>query len=47
VRAPKIMRDVYGQLLVELGARGWAAPRRPVHLNKPKLIWTAMRHAFV
>ncbi len=47
VRAPKIMREVYGQLLAELCARGWAAPRRAVRLNKPKLIWTALRHAFV
>jgi phytoene synthase len=46
VRAPKIMRDVYGQLLAELCARGWTPPRRPVRLNKPKLIWTAVRHAF-
>lgn len=45
VRAPRIMRDVYGQLLTELCARGWAAPRRAVRLNKPKLIWTALRHA--
>lgn len=47
VRAPKIMRDVYGQLLAELCARGWATPRRSIRLNKPKLIWTALRHAVV
>lgn len=47
VRAPKIMRDVYGQILADLCARGWAAPRRPSSLNKPKLIWTALRHAFI
>jgi phytoene synthase len=47
VRAPRIMRHVYGQLLAQLCARGWMAPRRAVRLNKPKLIWTAVRHAFV
>jgi squalene synthase HpnD len=47
VRAPKIMRDVYGQLLAELCARGWSAPRRAVRLNKSKVIWTAVRHVFV
>jgi presqualene diphosphate synthase len=47
VRAPRIMRDVYGQLLAQLCARGWIAPRRAVRLNKPKLIWTALRHVFV
>jgi presqualene diphosphate synthase len=47
VRAPKIMRAVYGQKLADLRARGWTAPRQPTRSNKPKLIWTALRHAFV
>jgi phytoene synthase len=46
VRAPRIMREVYGQKFADLRARGWAAPRRPTRSNKPKLIWTALRHAF-
>jgi phytoene synthase len=47
VRAPKIMGLVYRQMLEDMIARGWASPRRPVHLNKSQLIWIALRHAFV
>jgi squalene synthase HpnD len=47
VRAPRIMREVYGQKLADLRARGWAAPRHPTRSSKPKLIWTALRHAFL
>lgn len=47
VRAPKIMGLVYRQMLEDMIARGWAWPRRPVHLNKSQLIWIALRHAFV
>lgn len=47
VRAPKIMGGVYRQMLEGMVSRGWARPRSPVHLNKPQLIWIALRHAFV
>jgi presqualene diphosphate synthase len=47
VRAPKIMGAVYRQMLEAMISRGWARPRGRVHINKPRLIWIALRHAFV
>jgi presqualene diphosphate synthase len=47
VRAPRIMGGVYRQMLEGMISRGWARPRGRVHINKPRLIWIALRHAFV
>jgi len=47
VRAPKIMGGVYRQMLEGMISRGWARPRNRVRINKPRLIWIALRHAFV
>jgi squalene synthase HpnD len=47
VRAPKIMSEVYRQMLATMVARGWSRPRNRVHVNKSRLIWIALRHAFV
>jgi squalene synthase HpnD len=47
VRAPKIMSKVYHQLLTGMVARGWSAPRHRVHVNKPHLVWIALRHAII
>jgi len=47
VRAPKIMGGVYRQMLEGMISRGWARPRNRVRINKPHLIWIALRHAFV
>jgi phytoene synthase len=47
VRAPKIMGEVYRQMLDEMTARGWSLPRSRVHVNKPHLLWIALRHAIV
>jgi phytoene synthase len=47
VRAPKIMEEVYRKLLDDMVARGWARPRARVHVNKPRLVWIALRHGFV
>jgi phytoene synthase len=47
VRAPKIMGEVYKQMLADMIAQGWTAPRRRVHVNKTQLIWIALRHAFI
>ena len=47
VRAPRIMGGVYRQMLEGMISRGWARPRSRVHVNKPRLIWIALRHAFV
>ena len=46
-RAPKIMSEVYRQMLATMVARGWSRPRNRVHVNKSHLIWIALRHAFV
>jgi squalene synthase HpnD len=46
VRAPRIMGEAYRMILSELVARGFAPPRRPVRLSKPRLLWTIVRHAF-
>ena len=47
VRAPRIMGGVYRQMFEGMISRGWARPRGRVHINKPRLIWIAFRHAFV
>jgi presqualene diphosphate synthase len=47
VRAPKIMAEVYRQILEKMVARGWSSPRNRVHVNKSQLLWIALRHAFV
>ena len=47
IRAPKIMGEVYRQMLAAMVARGWSRPRNRVHVNKSHLFWIALRHAFV
>jgi squalene synthase HpnD len=47
VRAPRIMSEVYRQMLAGMVARGWSRPRNRVHVNKSHLVWIALRHAFV
>jgi len=47
VRAPKIMAEVYREMLEEMVTRGWSAPRRRVRVPKSHLLWIALRHAFV
>ncbi len=47
VRAPKIMGEVYRRMLASMVARGWALPRNRIHVNKPYLVWIALRHAFI
>jgi phytoene synthase len=47
VRAPRIMGEVYNQILADMVARGWSPPRRRIHVNKAYLLWIALRHAFV
>jgi phytoene synthase len=47
VRAPRIMGKVYRQMLEDMVARGWSWPRSRVHVNKPHLLWIALRHAIV
>ena len=47
VKAPRIMAEAYRRLLDSMVARGWSPPRARVRVNKARLIWTALRHAFV
>jgi phytoene synthase len=47
VRAPKIMQEVYREMLEDMVTRGWATPRLRVHIAKSHLLWIALRHAFV
>lgn len=47
VRAPRIMSKYYRAILELLVARGFAAPRAPVRLNKMARILILLRHAFI
>jgi presqualene diphosphate synthase len=47
VRAPRIMSAAYKAILAELAARGFAAPRKPVKVSKPRLLLTILRYAFI
>lgn len=45
VRSPRIMYEVYHEILTRLLTRGWLAPRTRVRVNKAKLAWIVLRHA--
>jgi phytoene synthase len=47
VRAPRIMGEAYRMILDGLVVRGWSAPRQPIRLSRPRLLWIIMRHAFL
>jgi len=47
VRAPRIMSRYYRAILERLVARGFAAPRRPVRLNKLARIAIVLRYAVI
>jgi phytoene synthase len=47
IRSPRLMREVYQQILRETEAVGWAPPRRRVSLGKARLIWIVLRHGLV
>jgi len=47
VRAPKIMSEVYREMLEEMMGRGWSQPRSRVLIPKSHLLWIALRHAIV
>ncbi|HZP75968.1 MAG TPA: presqualene diphosphate synthase HpnD [Pseudolabrys sp.] len=47
VRAPKIMQLAYRQMLEDMMARGFSAPRTRVHVSKSHLLGIALRHAFL
>lgn len=45
VRAPRVMSEVYRSILDLLVARGFAAPRPPVHVSRARIIWILLRYA--
>ena len=47
VRAPRIMSKYYHAILDLLVARGFAAPRAPVRVNKMARIAIILRYAFI
>jgi phytoene synthase len=47
VRAPRIMSKYYRAILDLLVARGFAAPRAPVRINKMARIAIVLRYAFI
>ncbi|MCA1458712.1 presqualene diphosphate synthase HpnD [Bradyrhizobium sp. BRP22] len=47
VRAPRIMSKYYRAILDLLIARGFAAPREPVHVSKMQKIGILLRYAFI
>jgi phytoene synthase len=47
VRAPRIMSKYYRAILDLLIARGFAAPREPVRLNKAAKLAIILRYAFI
>jgi len=47
IRSPRLMREVYQQILRETEAVGWAPPRQRVSLGKARLLWIVLRHGLV
>jgi presqualene diphosphate synthase len=41
--APRVMAAVYGAMLQDMLAQGWAPPRARVRISKPRLLWIVMR----
>ena len=41
--APRLMAAVYGTILRDMLAEGWAPPRRHVRIGKPRLLWIVAR----
>jgi phytoene synthase len=47
VRAPRMMEKAYRAILEGMMAQGWAAPRTRIRVSRVRLIWIALKHAFV
>ncbi|MFI4934119.1 MAG: presqualene diphosphate synthase HpnD [Caulobacterales bacterium] len=47
IRSPRLMLQVYEEILARMGAAGWRAPRRRVKISKAKLAWIVLRHGLV
>ena len=46
-KAPRVMGAVYRRILDGLVARGWAAPRRPVKVDKLTLLWVLLSDGLI
>jgi squalene synthase HpnD len=47
IRSPRLMRQVYSEILTKMEAEGWAPPRHRVSLPKMRLLWIVLRHGLV
>jgi squalene synthase HpnD len=47
VRAPRLMGEVYRNILDRLVIRGWAPPRARVRVDRRRLLWIVLRHSFL
>jgi squalene synthase HpnD len=47
VRTPRVMREAYRSILDGLVARGFAPPRHPIRLSRPRLVWILLRYAIL
>lgn len=47
LRAPKLMRAVYGAIFAKMEEQGWASPRERARVGKAELFWIALRHGLI
>jgi presqualene diphosphate synthase len=47
IRSPRLMRQVYSEILSKMEGEGWAPPRHRVSLPRMRLIWIVLRHGLV
>ena len=47
IRSPRLMRQVYSEILRATEAEGWAPPRRRISLPRTRLLWIVLRHGLV
>jgi phytoene synthase len=47
IRSPRLMRQVYSEILQAMETEGWAPPRRRISLAKMRLLWIVLRHGLV
>lgn len=47
IRSPRLMRQVYSEILRAIEVEGWAPPRRRISLPRTRLLWIVLRHGLV
>jgi phytoene synthase len=47
IRSPRLMRQVYSEILSKMEIEGWGPPRRRISLPKTRLLWIVLRHGLV